>query len=119
MASKREDVIKYGKEKYKAEPDYPWEDYPNYTVLRNENSGKWFALIMDVPREKIGLQGDEKVDILDVKCDPHEVGDLRRKEGFLPAYHMNKEHWVSVLLDGTVSLQDIHHLIDRSHDLTS
>jgi len=118
MPSERDRVLKYGEDKYHAQPTHPWNNFPNYTVLRNAESDKWFALIMDVPRAKIGLGGDDIVDILDIKCDPNEVGDLRKKEGYLRAYHMNKEHWVTILLDGTVPLQDITHLMDKSYELT-
>lgn len=119
MKSKRDDVIKYGKNKYGASPDYPWAKYPNYAVLRHNDSDKWFALVMDVPKNKIGLDGDEVVDILDIKCDPDEIGGLRQQGGFLPAYHMNKEHWVSVLLDGTVPDDEIRRLIDKSYEFTA
>ena len=44
---------------YNADQDYPWVKYPNFTVFRHVSNKKWFALIMDVPRSKLGLQGDE------------------------------------------------------------
>ena len=46
------------------------------------------------------------------------IGGLRKDEGILPAYQMNKEHWISVLLDGTVEKEKICDLIDISYDLT-
>lgn len=57
--------------------------------------------------------------MLEVKVRPEHIGSLRRKEGILPAYHMNKEHWVSVVLSGPVTPSEIHELLAESHELTS
>ena len=51
------------------------------------------------------------------KCDPVLSGSLRQGGGFLPAYHMNKANWITVLLDGTVSMEDLGPLLDMSYDL--
>mgnify|MGYP002554662185 CR=1 FL=1 len=59
----------------------------------------------------------EVVDILNVKCDPRMVGSLLGTTGFLPAYHMNKDKWISILLDGSVSKEEIFPLIDESYNL--
>ncbi len=57
----REILTKYVLETYNANLDYPWEKYPNFAVLRHANNNKWFALIMDIPRNKLGLQGNEQI----------------------------------------------------------
>lgn len=116
--AKRESVFNYVKKTYHTQIDYPWKKYPNYAVLRNNNSNKWFGIVMDVKKEQLGLKGEEKIDILNVKAQPELIGSLRLTKGFLPAYHMNKEHWVSILLDGSVSIKEIKRLIDTSFDLT-
>ena len=73
---------------------------------------------MPVGRDKLGLTGDGTVDVLNVKCDPLLTGALRREPGILPAYHMNKDKWISVLLDGAVPQEEIFRLIDLSYQLT-
>lgn len=73
---------------------------------------------MHVPKNKLGLEGTQPVEVVNVKCDPLIIGSLRQSPGFLPAYHMNKEQWLTVLLDGTVSEKKILELIDWSYDLT-
>ena len=113
----RQAVFNWTAQQYGTEPEYLWAQYPSYAVLRG-SGGKWYAAVMDVPRSKLGLQGEEKVDILNVKCDPVLVGALRLQPGFLPAYHMNKNSWISILLDGTVSDEEIKTLIDISYALT-
>lgn len=110
----RNSVIEYARINYGTEPEYPWEKYPEYAVLRNAASGKWYAVIMRVKRSFLGLDGEGTVDVINVKCDPVTVGSLRLKSGFLPAYHMNKDRWVSILLDGTVGEDEIFPLIDES-----
>ena len=73
---------------------------------------------MEVPRSRLGLRGDEPVSILDIKCPPMLAGSLRMQEGILPAYHMSKNSWISILLDGSVPEETVRSLIDMSFDLT-
>ena len=63
----REKIFKYVKEKYKIKPDYPFSTFPDYPVLRHEDNRKWFALIMEISGEKLGLKSAEYVDIMNVK----------------------------------------------------
>ncbi|NCB80331.1 MAG: MmcQ/YjbR family DNA-binding protein [Bacilli bacterium] len=116
--SLKEEIISYADIKYRIKPNFPWIKFPNYAVLRHPESSKWFALLMNVPRNKLGLEGDGEVDVVNVKCKPEFVGSLRMKNGFMPAYHMNKEHWLSILLDNTVPEEEIYELIDDSYQLT-
>ena len=71
---------------------------------------------MDVPKSRLGLEGDEPVTVLDVKCSPLMVGSLLSEKGFLPAYHMNKSSWISILLDGSVPDEKITPLLELSYD---
>ena len=72
----------YIAETYNAEKDCPWIKYPNYEVFRHNNNQKWFAVIMDVPKEKLGLQGDSLLDVVNLKCDSITIGSLRSESGF-------------------------------------
>lgn len=73
---------------------------------------------MEVPYEKINVDKDGLVEVVNLKNIPEMIGGLRKNDGILPAYHMNKEYWITVLLDGTVEKQTIFNLIDISYDLT-
>lgn len=88
-------------------------------VLRHAGNRKWFGIVMDVPAARLGLEGNNKADVLNVKVDPSEAAALRLADGILPAYHMNKEHWVSVLLGGRVSDEMLIELLETSYRLTS
>ena len=54
---------------------------------------------MDIPKNKLGLQGEEMLEVVDFKCDPILIGTLREEPGFFPAYHMSKDSWITVALD--------------------
>lgn len=97
----REEIFEYVKKQYGTIPEYLWSSSPDSAVLRHHN-GKWYAVIMNVERSKLGLDGDDTVEIIDVKCDPEMTGMIIQTYGFLPGYHMNKQHWITILLDGTV-----------------
>lgn len=112
------ELFDYALNTYGVEPDYPFPTAPEYPVLRHTGTRKWFALIMDVPRSRLGLEGEGKTDILNIKCDPLLSGSLRLQPGYLPAYHMNHDSWLTVLLDGTVPTEDILPLLDMSYELT-
>ena len=103
---------------YGVTPDYPWESNPTFAVYRHKNNQKWFALVMDIPKEKLGLRGDGMIDVVNLKCDPLLIGSLRLEKGIFPAYHMNKDKWISVALDGSVDDGQIRMLLDMSFELT-
>ena len=111
----RKTVVAYIQKKYKTSPEYPWAKYDNNAVFRHGDNQKWFALMMSVEKNKLGLLGTEYVDVINLKIDDRMYHDiLIQKEGILPAYHMNKEHWITVLLDGTVEEAMVYELIDVS-----
>ena len=86
--------------------------------MSTANNKKWFALVVEINARKLGLPEDKTVDVLNIKCDPMMIGSLHMKEGFFPAYHMNKENWISILLDGTISADEIKPLLELSYQLT-
>lgn len=114
----REEILAYAKQKYGTTPEYPWRDW-DYAVLRRADNRKWYGLLMRVERKQLGIAGAGDVEILNVKCDP-DVGDfLRRLPGVLPGYHMNKKRWLSLLLEGGISEDQMLDLLDDSYALTA
>lgn len=112
----REEIFEYVKKQYGTIPEYLWSSSPDSAVLRHHN-GKWYAVIMNVERSKLGLDGDDTVEIIDVKCDPEMTGMIIQTYGFLPGYHMNKQHWITILLDEIVGESKILDFLDMSYDL--
>lgn len=116
----RKEIFKYVKIKYEIEPDYPFSTAPTYPVLRHGDSRKWFALIMEVPGEKLGLTGTGYVDIINVKLgDPMLVDMIVRQPGYFYGYHIKRSSWMSILLDGTVPFEEICRWIDESYAVTA
>lgn len=116
VKSFRDNILKYAADTYGTEPEYLWQRTPSFAVLRRRDSGKWYGLIMDLPRRTFGLDGGGDADVLNIKCDPLLASSLPDGRGYFPAYHMSKTHWVSILLDGTVPLGEIFSLVDVSFD---
>ena len=114
----REEVIRYIGETYHAAPEYLWSDSPEACIFRHGDNRKWFAIIMNVQRSKLGLPGEGSADLMNMKCGPLLSGSFAGKPGILPAWHMNKTHWLGALLDGTASEEDIKALLDLSCSLT-
>lgn len=114
----RDEIIQFAADQYGTQPERLWANYPNYVVLRH-NDKKWYAIIMDVPRKKLGISGDGAVDVIDLKIEPLLADSLRLCKGFLPAYHMNKENWITVLLDRTVDKTQIMDLLNMSYEATA
>ncbi|MCM1185861.1 MAG: MmcQ/YjbR family DNA-binding protein [Lachnoclostridium sp.] len=116
----RDFVFDYIKKKYKVSPEYPWIKYDSNAVFRHADNKKWFALVMSVQKNKLGLSGDDYVDVVNLKVIDMVFRDvIIREEGIMPAYHMNKLHWITVLLDGTVEEERVLDLIDMSFTATA
>ena len=104
---------------YSVEPDYPWMDTLESAVFRHAANRKWFALVTTVPRSKLGLPGQQPVDIVNLKCDPILIGSLRAEPGFYPANHMNKENWITAALDGSAPEDKLRLVLDMSYTATA
>ena len=76
----RKQLFEWVKEEYDTDPDYPWQDWN--AVLRHKDSRKWYGLVMEIDRSKLGLPGDGVVDALNVKCDPRIIGSLLGQPGY-------------------------------------
>ena len=113
---KTEEIFEYVQKQYGTVPEYLWSKSPDSVVLRHKN-GKWYAVFMKVEKSKLGLEGNALVDIMDVKCDPEMTSMIIQTYGFLPGYHMNKQHWITILLDGSVSEAKTLDFLDMSYDL--
>lgn len=116
MTSQREKIFDYVKKAYNVLPEYLWQKFPDFAVLRNPFSKKWFGIIMNISYKKLKINKDGKVDVLNVKITDMFLKELLLEQnGFLPAYHQNKGSWISILLDGSVSLNQIEKLLDGSY----
>ena len=115
-SSQRERITQYIQNTYGTEAEYLWADSPDSAVFRHPASKKWYAIMMGVLPERLGLSGEQALDVMNVKCSTIMIGSLLSTKGFLPAYHMNKNHWISIVLDNSVPDDQIIPLLELSYD---
>lgn len=115
QANRVADLIK---ERYHDTPVFLWEKFPDYGVFRNSSTEKWYAAIMNINKKKLSIEEDGEVFILNVKLDEKKISELLTRVGFYKAYHMNKEKWVSIILDESLSDDELMSYIEESHQFT-
>lgn len=115
----RQQLIEHIRETYGVTEDYPWEKDNVSAVFRHPNNKKWFALALKISAAKLGLDTEKQIDIVNVKCDPLMIGSIIKENGIYPAYHMNKNYWISIALDGSADDEKIKWLLDMSFDATN
>ncbi len=110
-------LLAYAKEKYRDTPEYLWEKFPDNAVLRRRDNRKWYAALLTVRKTKLGMQGEGSTEVVDLRGDPAFVAGNADGRKFYPGYHMNKTHWFTVPLDGSVPTDEILRLLDESYIL--
>lgn len=114
------DIIAHLIDAYNAKPEFLWEKYPGFCIFRNDRNRKWFALITQITARQLGLDRDGDVEVLGLRFDRHEALDfVSANKNFFPAYHMNKNNWYSILLDGELDNEAVFELIERSYLLVN
>lgn len=113
----KEQLNAYVQETFGVQPAHPFLRNPEVVVYKHR-SNKWFGIVMTVPYRTLKIEKEGLAEVLNVKADPVFVQVLVQNPGYLPAYHMNKKHWVSVLLDGSAKVEDIKSLLAESYELT-
>lgn len=103
-------------EAYHGSPEFLWPSLPTYAAFRRDGSKKWYAIIGSVPRRKIDAAADsnEPVEVINVKVDNSNIREILNLTGYYPAYHMNKKCWVSIILDDTLSDEEIRERVRDS-----
>ena len=105
----KQDFLSHCLEVFGTSPDYPFDEDFETAVLRHADNRKWYAIVMRVSRRKFGLRSDEVIDVVNLKLPTEMFGSFDASDGVYPAYHMNKHHWISVLLPDAP--EDIVHFL--------
>ena len=111
------EIINYAKIKYGDEVEYLWDNYPDAAIIRRQDNKKWYVLLMTVLPKRLGLSGDEQIEIVDLRFDVEELPKKLDGKRYFAGYHMNKKHWITILLDGSVPLAEILDCVDKSYAL--
>ena len=99
-------------------PTFPWDKFDGYGVFKNPDNDKWYALVMNISKNKLNKDLSGEVDVANIKLDESKIVDLLSQKGFYPAYHMNKKNWISIVLDDTISDDVLFSLLEESHSFT-
>ncbi len=86
-------------------------------VWRRKDSRKWYCALLRVSAKKLGLEADEEKQILDLRIPPEKLDALADGKKYFRGYHMNKKHWVTVCLDGSLEREELFAMIDESYAL--
>ena len=116
-ANYTKEIVAYVKNKYGDELEFLWEKSPKNAVIRRKSSNKWYVAILTISKRKIGLDSDEVIEVINLHNIPKEIEKLIDYKRYFPAYHMNKKHWCTICLDGTIELKEIYKKIDISYEL--
>ena len=114
-------IIEHIKAEYGAELEFLWPDrYPGYAVFRHDDNKKWFALVATIFSKSLGLKEDKAIDVINLKFDKNQTYDFAETSNHIfPAYHMNKNNWITIWLDGTLPNGLIFELIKKSYLLSA
>lgn len=110
-------VIEYVRKKYNDELQFCGRNFPDNAVFRRKDSNKWYAALLILQKHKLGLKEDGIVEIIDLRIKPEELISLIDNKKYFPGYHMNKKHWFTICLDGSVPIEEIFSHIDKSYTL--
>ena len=113
----KQQLFEYCLDTYGASPDYPFDEDFETAVFRHVDNRKWYAIVMKVSRRKFDFDSDEVIDVVNLKLPTEMFGSFGAADGVYPAYHMNKLHWISVLLpDASDDL--VEFLVNASNEAT-
>lgn len=115
----KDDFIAWIKSKFGAEPDYPWPDDAPYSFVFRCPNEKWFALVMRIKYRQLGLTGDENVWVVNMKADQDAIPNLIDHKSIFPAWHMNKKHWITILLTAVTDFEKLCELTEKSYELVT
>ncbi len=112
-------LVEFIQKNFADAPEFLWEKFPNYAVFRRKDNRKWYAVIMSVPRNKLGLDGAEELEIVNLRVEPQELDKIFDGEKYFRGWHMNKKSWLTLRLDETLTDAEISARLTKSYELAA
>ena len=109
------EIIKYIKDKYNDELEFLWEKFDDNAIVRRKDNKKWYCLFGIISLDKLGIDSHKEIEILNIRCD-NSANIIDNKTVFL-GYHMNKKHWITIILNNNMNTKKIIDLLDKSYIL--
>lgn len=113
------ELISYVRDRYGDELEFLWQKFPDNAIWRRKDNEKWYAALLTVSQKKLGMKSDEIVEIIDLRLSPEKMESLIDKKNYFPGWHMNKKHWYTIILDGSVSTDEICQRLNDSYLLAA
>lgn len=111
------ELISYVRDTYGDELEFLWEKFDDNSIWRRKDTKKWYAALLTVQKSKLGIKSDEIAEVIDLRIQPGELDKLVDNKLYFRGYHMNKRHWLTIILNGSVPLREICRRIDESYAL--
>lgn len=108
-------LIEYVRGRYGDELEFLWKKFDDNAIWRCKANRKWYAAVLTVQKSKLGIKSDDKAEIIDLRIEPENMNDLIDNKIYFPGWHMNKKHWYTIILDGSVSYDELCRRIDESY----
>lgn len=108
-------LLAYAQSAFATPPEYLWEKFPDNAVLRRADSKKWYAAILTTDGAKFFKEG--RVEVVDLRASPTQIAALTKGERYFDGYHMNKKHWYTIVLDGSVCDEELFERLAVSYAL--
>ena len=119
-SSQAQEVITFIRQEYGDELEFLWPKFSKNAIWRNQKNRKWYAALLIIPRNKLPSQtSDEEVEIIDLRFHKNEALDFAASNpNVFPGYHMNKNNWITIILDDSMPTPEILNLIDQSYRIS-
>ncbi len=115
--SQTAEIIRYISDKYKDELEFLWKKFSSNAIWRRKDNKKWYGVLLILSKRKLGLDSDEVIEIIDLRAEPQTIENITDNKKYFKGYHMNKKHWLTIPLDGSVSIEEIIKFVDASYIL--
>lgn len=108
-------IISYCEEKYKDKLEFLWEKFSDNAIIRRKDNQKWYIVFASISKNKLGLDSNERVEIICFRMEPSKIDEIVDQKRYFRGYHMNKKHWVSIILNESIKEEEIYQRIDDSY----
>ena len=112
------EIIEYINNKYNDKLEFLWEKFDDNAIWRNKENNKWYGALLKVSGKKLGIDSDEIVEIIDLRYQKENIINIIDNKKVFKGYHMNKNNWITIILDESMKIKDILDLIDNSYKLS-